>query len=100
MEVFIIGAVIIFAIGYFIWNEGRSHNEKNSSSGVAPVLTQVLDVNKDGKVDSKDVKAAASKVKAVAKTTATKAKTAAKTTATKAKTAAKKVAAKKTTKKK
>jgi hypothetical protein len=95
MEVFIIGAVIVFAIGYFIWNEGRNHNEK-SSSDVAPVLTQVLDVNKDGKVDSQDIKAAAQKVKAVAKNTASKAKTATKTAAKKA---VKKVAAKKTVKK-
>ena len=93
MEVFIIGAVIIFALGYFIWKQG---NPSNSSSGVAPVLTQVLDVNKDGKVDSKDVKAAAQKVKAVAKNTASKAKTATKTAAKKA---VKKVAAKKTVKK-
>jgi hypothetical protein len=94
MEVFIIGAVIIFAIGYFVWKQGSN---TGSSSGVAPVLTQVLDVNKDGKVDSKDVKAAAQKVKAVAKNTASKAKTATKTAAKKA---VKKVAAKKTAAKK
>ena len=92
MEVFIIGAVIIFALGYFVWKQGNPSN----GSGVAPVLTQVLDVNKDGKVDSKDVKAAAQKVKAVAKNTASKAKTATKTAAKKA---VKKVAAKKTVKK-
>ena len=93
MEVFIIGAVIIFALGYFIWKQG---DPSKPNSGVAPVLTQVLDVNKDGKVDSQDVKAAAQKVKAVAKNTASKAKTATKTAAKKA---VKKVAAKKTVKK-
>jgi hypothetical protein len=93
MEVFIIGAVIIFALGYFIWKQG---DPSKTSSDIAPVLTQVLDVNKDGKVDSKDVKAAAQKVKAVAKNTASKAKTATKTAAKKA---VKKVAAKKTVKK-
>ena len=93
MEVFLIGAVIIFAIGYFVWKQGST---TGNSSGVAPVLTQVLDVNKDGKVDSEDVKAAAQKVKAVAKNTASKAKTATKTAAKKA---VKKVAAKKAVKK-
>jgi hypothetical protein len=93
MEVFIIGAVIIFALGYFIWKQG---DPSKTNSGVAPVLTQVLDVNKDGKVDSQDIKAAAQKVKAVAKNTASKAKTATKTAAKKA---VKKVAAKKTVKK-
>lgn len=41
---------------------------------VVPVLTQVLDVNKDGKVDAEDAKEAVKKVKEKAKSTAKKAK--------------------------
>lgn len=103
MEVVIIALVIIVGIGWWIWSE--SQREKNGhplegatkNAAVAPVLTQALDVNKDGKVDLKDVKAAATKATKAVKTTATKAKTAVKKTVAK-KAPAKKTAAKKTKK--
>jgi hypothetical protein len=60
-----------------------------------PVLTSVLDVNKDGQVDIKDAVAAAEVVVKKTKKTAVKAKESAKKTVAKAKTAVQKTASKK-----
>ena len=65
---------------------------------VMPTLTNVLDVNKDGRVDIKDAVAAADVVVEKTKKAAKKTKAAIKETATKVKTATKKTTAKKTKK--
>ena len=67
---------------------------------VMPTLTNVLDINRDGKVDLKDAVAAADVVVAETKKAAKKTKAKAVEVKEKAKTAVKKVAAKKTTKSK
>ena len=99
---FLIIAVIVAGIAYLFWTNNRSNPLDVNKDGkvdfkdvvaVVPVLTQKLDVNKDGKVDVKDVKVVANKAKATVKAAGTKAKAAVKNV--KAKTAAKKVPAKK-----
>ena len=77
MELVILLVVVLGGIGWFIWNE-RQH-EKSGSHPLDSVTTpNVLDVNKDGKVDIKDAVAVAAvvteEVKAVAKKATTKAK--------------------------
>lgn len=91
MEVLFVGVIVIAVAAYFVLNQGsKTQNGSNTTKG------GILDVNKDGNVDVKDVAAAVEVVVAEVKKTATKAKTAVKKTATVAKkTVAKKVPAKK-----
>ena len=72
----------------------------HESIPVMPTLTAALDVNKDGKVDLKDAKAAVEVAAKKTKTVAKKAKAKAVEVKEKAKKAVKKPAAKKTTKSK
>ena len=72
----------------------------HESIPVMPTLTNVLDINKDGKVDLKDAKAAVEVAAKKTKTVAKKAKAKAVEVKEKAKKAVKKPAAKKTTKSK
>lgn len=79
---FVIGAVVLVVIGYFLWTNNKS---------------KPLDVNKDGKIDSKDITAAtqvvAQEIKGVVAKVENEAKVVAikaKVVATKAKTAVKK----------
>ncbi len=69
MEIVIIVAVAIGLIGWWIWKEGK-HEEAGHP---LESFTKKLDINNDGKVDSKDVTAAAEvvveEVKVVAKKT-------------------------------
>jgi len=102
MEIVIIVLVAIALAGWWIWKEGK-HESSDShplDGATKHTVTEVLDVNKDGRVDVKDAVAAAEVVVEKTKKTATKAKTVAKATASKVKTAAKKTVAKKTTAKK
>jgi predicted negative regulator of RcsB-dependent stress response len=96
MELVILLVVVLGGIGWFIWSERQA--EKNGSHPLDSVTKpNVLDVNKDGKVDIKDAVAAVEvvkeEVKTVAKKTATKAKKAAVEVETKVKTAVKKAKA-------
>ena len=90
MELIILLAVVVAAIGWFIWNE-RQHEKSGThpldsvttpSTPSTPTLTttttSVLDVNNDGKVDIKDAVAAVEVVKEEVKTVAKKATTKAK----------------------
>jgi len=124
MELIILSVVVIGVLGLFLWRdrkfeENGSHpldgatksNEPwpfptarpteltTKPDGIGhesdPTSTNILDVNKDGKVDIKDAVAAAEIVVEKTKKTAAKTKAVAKATATKVKTAAKKTAAKK-----
>jgi hypothetical protein len=100
MEIVIIAAVVIGAVGWWIWKEGkREESGKHPLDGatkapepwpfptgrppegdnkqpepeslpVMPTLTATLDVNKDGKVDLKDAVAVAEKVSTKVKETA------------------------------
>lgn len=81
MELLIILATIIIIAAWWIWKE--NHHEKNGHP--LESLTNKLDINHDGKVDTKDVTAAAQVVVEETKKVATKTKT-------KVKEAAKKVA--------
>ena len=99
---FLIIAVVVAAIAYLFWTNNKSNPLDINKDGkvdfkdvvaVVPVLTQKLDVNKDGKIDTKDVKVVANKAKTTVKAAGTKAKAAVKNV--KAKAAAKKVAVKK-----
>ena len=101
MEIVIIALVVVVAIGYWIWKE--SHHKKSEShpldgatraAEVTPVLTQVLDVNNDGKVDVDDIKEVVAKVKTATKKAPAKNETGIK------KSPAKKAPTKKTTAKK
>jgi Ca2+-binding EF-hand superfamily protein len=101
---FLIIAVIVAGIAYLFWTNNKSNPFDVNKDGkvdvkdvvaVVPTLTQKLDVNKDGKIDTKDVKAVASKAKTTVKATAAKTKAVVKNV--KAKVAAKKVAVKKPT---
>jgi hypothetical protein len=99
MELIILLAVVVAAIGWFIWSE-RQHDKNGThplDSVTTPSAPSVLDVNKDGKVDIKDAVAAVEvvkeEVKTVAKKTATKAKKAAVEVEAKVKTAVKKAKA-------
>lgn len=80
MELIILLALVVGAIGWFIWNE-RQHDKNGTHPLDSVTKPNVLDVNKDGKVDIKDAVAAVEvvkeEVKTVAKKTATKAKKAA-----------------------
>ncbi len=91
MEI-LIGILVIAGIGYVAYNWFNKEKADGShpldsvtpapykieppiteSTPVVPVLTQVLDVNKDGKVDLQDAKAAVKKAKTGAKKVADKA---------------------------
>lgn len=63
MEIVIIAAVVIAAIGWWIWQEGQ--HEKNGHP--LESITKKLDVNHDGRVDVKDAVAAVEVVKEEAK---------------------------------
>lgn len=80
MEIVIIAAVVIAAIGWWIWQEGQ--HEKNGHP--LESITKKLDVNHDGKVDTKDVAAAVEVVKEEAKVVVETTKKAAKKTKAKA----------------
>ena len=101
MEILLVIVAIIVVLGWFVWKDA-----KHDSSGSHPLdgatknaVTNVLDVNNDGKVDLKDAVAAAEVVVEKTKKTAAKAKTkvkeVAKKTVAKAKAPAKKTAVKK-----
>jgi hypothetical protein len=64
MELFIIGAIVVGGIGWWIWMD-RKHEE---SGHPLQTFTDKLDVNKDGKIDSDDAKAAVEVVKTKVKT--------------------------------
>jgi hypothetical protein len=131
MEIVIIVAIAVAAIGWFVWKdrkfeesgshpldgatktpepwpfptsrptEGEQKITKPDGLGhesipVMPTLTNVLDVNKDGKVDVKDAVAAADVVVAKTKKAAKQAKAKAVEVKEKAKKAVKKTAAKTT----
>jgi hypothetical protein len=82
----LIGLIIIAGLGYVLYNH---YNTKPSNTApvaepeapykvetpVIPVLTQVLDVNGDGKVNLEDVKAVVKKTTKKAKETVKKATT-------------------------
>lgn len=112
MELVILLVVVIGVLGWFLWRDRTLDQSGNHpldgatktttkpdgighESVPVPTLTNVLDVNKDGRVDLKDAVAAAEVVVEKTKKTATKAKAKVKETATKVKTAAKKTTAKK-----
>ena len=124
MELIILLVVVIGVLGWFLWRdrkfeENGSHPLDGATKSTepwpfptarptelttkpdgighesVPTSTNILDVNKDGKVDIKDAVAAAEIVVEKTKKTAAKTKAVAKATATKVKTAAKKTAAKK-----
>jgi hypothetical protein len=102
MELVILIAIIVAALGWFLWN-GRKPGDSQShplDGATKNAVVEALDVNKDGKVDIQDAVAAAEVVVEKTKKTATKAKAKVKETAAKAKTAVKKTTAKKTTTKK
>lgn len=120
MEIVIIVAIAVAAIGWFIWKdrkfeESGSHpldgatkapeswpfptsrppeGEAKETLPVMPTLTAVLDVNKDGKVDLKDAVAAADVVVAETKKAVKKTKAKAVEVKEKAKKAVKKTATK------
>ena len=98
MELVILIAIIVVALGWFLWIGRRSDDSGSHplDGATKNAVVEVLDVNKDGKVDIKDAVAAAEVVVEKTKKTAAKAKTVAKATAAKAKTAVKKTTAKKT----
>jgi len=96
MELIILLVAVVAAIGWFIWNE-RQHDKNNTHPLDSVTKPNVLDVNKDGKVDVKDAVAAVEvvkeEVKTVAKKTATKAKKTAVAVEAKVETAVKKAKA-------
>ena len=98
MELVILIAIIVVALGWFLWIGRRSDDSGSHplDGATKNAVVEALDVNKDGKVDIKDAVAAAEVVVEKTKKTAAKAKTVAKATAAKAKTAVKKTTAKKT----
>jgi hypothetical protein len=102
MELVILIAIIVVALGWFLWSGRMSTNSGSHplDGATKNAVVEALDVNKDGKVDIKDAVAAAEVVVEKTKKTATKVKTKVKETAAKAKTAVKKPAAKKTATKK
>ena len=59
MEIVIIAAVVIAAIGWWIWKEGQ--HEKNGHP--LDAVTKKMDVNHDGQVDVKDAVAVIAEVK-------------------------------------
>lgn len=74
MELIILIAVVIAVFGFFIWK-----SSKPTASGSHPLdgatknaVVEVLDVNKDGKVDIADAVEAVAKVKTKAKSAAKK----------------------------
>ena len=87
MELLIILAVVIVAAGWWIWKEGKHEQTGHPLE----TITKKLDVNHDGKVDSKDVAAAVEVVKEEAKVVVEKTKKAAKKTKAKAEEVAAKV---------
>lgn len=102
MEI-LIGLIIVVALGYLLYiSTSKNLLDANKdgkvdfddAAAIVPVLTQKLDVNKDGKVDVKDLKVMASKAKP--KVVGIKAKAVVNTV--KAKTVTKKAAPKKSKK--
>ena len=86
MEI-LIALVIVAGLGYMLWANNQikpldlnkdGKVDSQDLAAIVPVLTQsitnVADVNNDGKVDVEDAKVVVEKTKAVAKKTATKAK--------------------------
>lgn len=112
MELILVAIAVVFvgvAIYYnrntksFDVNRDGKVDSKDAVQAVKNVTEGVkhtADVNKDGKVDSDDVKAVAAKTKAAAKTTAAKVEKKVAGAANKAKAAVKKTAPKKTAPKK
>ena len=94
MEIVIIAALAVVAIGWWIWKEGKHEATRHPLES----FTQKLDVNNDGKVDVKDAVAAADVVVEKTKKVAAKTKAVAKATAAKVKAPAKKTAVAKKTK--
>ena len=80
MEIVIIAAVVIAAIGWWIWREGQHEKTGHPLESI----TKKLDVNHDGKIDTKDAVAAVEVVKEEAKVVVEKTKKAAKKTKAKA----------------
>ena len=79
----LIGLLVVAAVAYFVYR--KLNKTADTAFDVHPVVDnvkaevkEVLDVNKDGKVDVADVKEAGKKVKAGAKKAAGKAKKAVK----------------------
>lgn len=81
METIVLILAFLVGIGFFIWINRTQPKSDDSHPLDSVTKPNVLDVNKDGKVDIKDAVAAVEvvkeEVKTVAKKTATKAKKAA-----------------------
>ena len=61
MELIIIVLAVIGVAGWWIWKEGKLESKGHPLES----FTQKLDVNKDGKIDIQDAKAAVTEVKEV-----------------------------------
>jgi lipopolysaccharide biosynthesis regulator YciM len=85
MELIILLVAVVAAIGWFIWNE-RQHDKNNTHPLDSVTKPNVLDVNKDGKVDIKDAVAVVEVAKEEVKTVAKKAAVTAEATVKKART--------------
>lgn len=97
---YVIGLILLAGIGYIVWD--MKHAKKADLTGKHPLdgVTKALDVNKDGKVDTKDAVAAVEAATVIAvettKKVSKKAKEKTKEVAEKVEAAVKKTRSKKT----